>query len=268
MTMTILDRLAAAAAARVERDKRALGLDALMARCAELPLDHGGLSGSGFAFERALASPGMSFVCEVKKASPSRGVIAEAFPYLEIARDYEAAGASAVSVLTETDFFLGSDRYLSEIAASVALPVLRKDFTVDVYQIYQAKLLGAQAVLLICALLDDTQLLAFIAAADSLGLSALVEAHTEDELARALHCGARVVGVNNRDLRTFDVDLRNCVRLRALAPREVVFVAESGIKDRADIEMLEENGIDAVLVGETLMRAADRRAALRQLAGK
>lgn len=218
-------------------------------------------------FYQALAAPGMSFICEVKKASPSKGVIAEDFPYLSIAREYEAAGASAISCLTEPCWFLGSDRYLEEIAAAVSIPVLRKDFTVDEYMIYQAKALGASAILLICAILDDGQLRAYGQLAASLGLDVLTEAHTEEEIDRAVRAGASILGVNNRNLKTFRVDVENSRRLRSLVPPDILFVSESGIKSAADIRVLSENGTDAVLIGETLMRAADKKAKLDELKG-
>ncbi len=217
-----------------------------------------------FAFERALAEDGISFICEVKKASPSKGLIAAEFPYLDIARDYERAGASAISCLTEPFYFQGQDRYLQEIAQTVRIPVLRKDFTVDEYMVYQAKALGAGAVLLICAILDDARLRAYGQLARELGLSALVEAHSEEEVERALRAGARIVGVNNRDLRTFEVDLDNSLRLRKLVPPEVLFVSESGIRTAQDIRRLRENGTDAVLIGETLMRSGEKGALLRE----
>ena len=218
-------------------------------------------------FYQALASPGMSFICEVKKASPSKGVIAGDFPYLSIAREYEAAGASAISCLTEPCWFLGSDRYLEEITAAVSIPVLRKDFTVDEYMIYQAKALGASAILLICAILDDGRLSAYGQLAASLGLDVLTEAHTEEEINRAVRAGASILGVNNRDLKTFQVDVENSRRLRSLVPPDILFVSESGIKDAADIRALSENGTDAVLIGETLMRADDKKAKLDELKG-
>ena len=218
-------------------------------------------------FERALKKDGISFICEVKKASPSKGLIAPDFQYLDIAREYEAAGADAISVLTEPEFFLGSDAYLTEIRQSVGIPVLRKDFTVDEYQLYEAKTIGADAVLLICALLDTAVLRRYISICDTLGLSALVEAHTEAEVISALDAGARIVGVNNRDLKTFNVDLNTCIRLRPLVPRDITFVAESGIRNGEDITQLREAGVDAVLIGETLMRSADKKAALAALKG-
>lgn len=224
---------------------------------------------TGFPFEAALQAPGLSFICEVKKASPSKGVIAEHFPYLDIAREYEAAGASAISVLTEPYYFQGSDRYVREIAGEVKLPIIRKDFTVDSYMIHQAKVMGASAVLLICAILDDGELSEYLAMAKELGLSALVEAHDEHEVERALKTGTPIIGVNNRDLRTFQVDLGTSVRLRSMVPPSVAFVSESGIRGPEDTRKLYENGTDAVLIGETLMRSADKRAALDLLrAGK
>ena len=226
-----------------------------------------GAAGALLPFERALAAERISFICEVKRASPSKGLIAPDFPYLEIARSYEEAGASAISCLTEPFYFQGRDRYLSEIAAAVSLPVLRKDFTVDPYMIYEAKALGAAAVLLICAILDDAELAAYLELARELGLSALVEAHTEHEVERALKSGARVIGVNNRDLQTFQVDITTSVRLRKLVPPDRLYVSESGIVTPADVAALRQNGTDAVLIGETLMRSPDRRAALAALRG-
>lgn len=220
--------------------------------------------GSGFAFpfRAALEAPGLSFICEVKRASPSKGIIAEEFPYRDIARDYERAGASAISCLTEPHWFGGADAYLEEIAQTVACPVLRKDFVVDDYMIYQAKALGASAVLLICSILDDEQLASYAALATQLGLSALVEAHDEREISRALAAGASIIGVNNRNLRDFSVDFDNARRLRELVPESVVYVAESGVSCAADVADIARLGADAVLVGEALMRADDRPALL------
>lgn len=220
-----------------------------------------------FMLEDALRKPEISFICEVKKASPSKGIIAPQFPYLKIARQYELAGAAAISVLTEPDFFLGCDRYLEEIRNEIALPVLRKDFVIDPYQIKQAYALGADAVLLICAILDEKQMRDYIQLADSLGLSCLVEAHDEEELAMAVNAGARIVGVNNRNLKTFEVDTANSIRLRRLAPPDILFVSESGISSPQDIALLRDNGIDAVLIGETLMRAEDKKQTLAALKG-
>ena len=217
------------------------------------------------AFERALRQPGMSFICEVKKASPSKGIIAEEFPYMEIAKDYEAAGASAISCLTEPYWFLGSDVYLEEIAENVSIPVLRKDFTCSEYMIWQAKALGASAVLLICSVLDDGELRAYHRLTEELHMSALVEAHDADEIERAKQAGARIIGVNNRDLKDFSVDIGHSARLRQLAGEDTVFVSESGIRTPEDMRTLCENGTDAVLIGEMLMRAPDRQAALRAL---
>lgn len=258
--MTILDRLADYARERVNLAKKEVP-DAQMRRMAEE------LPKGNFAFEVALKGEGLSFICECKRASPSKGLISPDFPYLQIARDYEAAGADCISVLTEPKWFLGSDRYLEEIAAAVTLPCLRKDFTVDEYMIYGAKVLGAGAVLLICSLLGEGQLKEYIHICDSLGISAMVEAHTSDEVEAALSAGARIVGVNNRNLGDFSVDTENSRRLRSLIPRGVLFVAESGVSCVQDVAALRAISADAVLIGEFLMRAPDRRARLRELRG-
>lgn len=256
----ILDTIAAATRKRVEARKAVLPLEAERERALALPK-------GAFGFEAALREPGLSFICEVKKASPSKGLIAPVFPYLETALAYERGGASAISVLTEPDYFLGDDRYLTDIRAATPLPLLRKDFTVDLYQIYEAKTLGADAVLLICALLDEAFLRDALALCADLGLSALVEAHTAGEVDAALRAGASIVGVNNRDLKTFEVDLNTCITLRERVPEGVVFVAESGIRDETDIARLREAAVDAVLVGETLMRSPDPASALARLRG-
>jgi indole-3-glycerol phosphate synthase len=253
----ILDTLADAARARVAARKKEISPERMRAAALALPAD------AGFPFEAALRRPGLSFICEVKRASPSRGVIAEEFPYLQIAREYAAAGADAISVLTEPERFLGRDEVLREIAADTPLPVLRKDFTVDGYQIYEAKTLGAGAVLLICALLPPETLAEYIALAHALGMSALVEAHTAGEVGAALGAGARIVGVNNRDLRTFEVDLNVSETLGALIPGDTVFVSESGVFTPEDVKRLRR--ADAVLIGEAMMRAPDKRKFLAEL---
>lgn len=216
-------------------------------------------------FLEALKREGMSYICEVKKASPSKGIIAEDFPYLEIAHEYENSGAAAISCLTEPYWFLGSDEYLQAITAELNIPVLRKDFTINEYMIYEARLYGASAVLLICAILDDIQLKTYRELAESLGMNALVEAHDENEVGRALSSGAKIVGVNNRNLKDFTVDMGNSIALRNLAPENVVFVSESGIKTAEDIKRLYDNNIGAVLIGETLMRSSDKKAMLNNL---
>lgn len=218
-----------------------------------------------FEFEKALRGDDLSFICEVKKASPSKGIIAENFPYLEIAKEYESAGASAISCLTEPKWFMGSDKYLSEIAGAVSIPVLRKDFTVCEYQIYEAKLLGADAVLLICSLLDTAAINSCICIADSLGMSALVEAHNENEVKSAINAGARVIGVNNRNLKDFSVDVNNSTKYREMIPNDIIFVSESGIKTHSDIKVLQNNKTNAVLIGEAFMRAKNKRAVLEEL---
>ena len=258
--MNILNQLAEAARQRVEKAKQQTPLAERKRQALALPK-------GDLRFEKALAKPGLSFICECKKASPSKGLIAADFPYLQIAKEYEAAGADAISVLTEPKWFLGSDRYLKEIASAVSTPCLRKDFTVDEFMIYQAKLLGASAVLLLCAILDDAQLREYLALCDGLGLSALVEAHDEAEVDRALNAGARILGVNNRDLKNFTVDTENSRRLRARIPEDVLFVSESGVRTAEDVARLAAIGADAVLIGETLMRAPDKTAKLRELKG-
>lgn len=260
----ILDEIAERTRVRVEERKRLISMETLQSE-AERLVGKTASSHQDFLFEQALRSPGLSFICEVKKASPSKGVIAEQFPYLEIAKEYELAGASAISCLTEPYYFQGRDSYLKEIAEEVRIPVLRKDFTVDPYMIYEAKLLGASAVLLICAILTDRELRDYRELAEQLGMSALVEAHSEEEVRRALDCGAGIVGVNNRDLQTFEVDIRNSIRLRPLVPDTCVFVSESGIRSEEDMKALYENGTDAVLIGETLMRAADKKEMIERL---
>lgn len=222
-------------------------------------------SGTGFPFEKALAAPGISFITEVKKASPSKGLIAPDFPYLQIAEAYQKAGASAISCLTEPKWFQGSDQYLKEIAAHVTIPVLRKDFTVSPYMIWQARTLGASAVLLICAILDEQELTEYRNIAESVGLSALVEAHDEKEVEIALRSGAKIIGVNNRNLKDFTVDIRNSERLRKMVPDDIIFVSESGIRTADDVARLYRNGTDAVLIGETLMRSSDKKGMLDEL---
>lgn len=257
----ILEEIAARTVQRVAEEKAAVPLSEMKKRAEVLDAN------TGFPFRKALSGDEISFICEVKRASPSKGLIAPDFPYLDIARDYERAGASAISCLTEPFWFKGRDEYLAEISNAVKIPVLRKDFTVDEYMIYQAKTLGASAVLLICSILSKEQLSEYLGIAHSLGLSALVEAHDEDEVRTALSVGAGIIGVNNRDLRTFTVDINNSARLRKLVPPEVLFVSESGIKTAADIEALRSNGTNAVLIGETLMRSPDKKAALDELRG-
>lgn len=258
--MTILEKLANHALERVETAKQKISLDEIKSRALSMPT-------GDFEFEKALAKDGMSFICECKKASPSKGVIAEDFPYLQIAQDYEKAGADCISVLTEPKWFLGSDEYLKEIAENVSIPCIRKDFTVDEYMIYEAKLLGAKAVLLICSILTEEQIKSYIKICDTLGMSALVEAHDENEIKTAINAGSRIIGVNNRNLSDFTVDTGNSRRMRELVPENIIFVSESGVKDSNDIKLLREAGADAVLIGETLMKADDKTAKLAELKG-
>ena len=257
----ILDKIVEATKVRVAQEKEVETPEAVKAAALALPSD------TGFPFEAALRQQDFNFICEVKKASPSKGIIAEHFPYLDIAKEYEVAGAAAISVLTEPDFFKGDKKYLQEIASTVKIPVLRKDFIIDEYQIYQAKVWGASAILLICACLDVPTLTKFRELADSLGLSSLVEAHDEQEVQMAIDCGARIIGVNNRNLKDFTVDVQNSVRLRNLVQDDVIFVSESGLETPEDIQVLRDNNIGVALMGETFMRSPNKVEKLAYLYG-
>ena len=257
----ILDRIVEATKIRVAQEKQVESPEAVKAAALALPSD------TGFPFEAALRQQDFNFICEVKKASPSKGIIAEHFPYLDIAKEYEVAGAAAISVLTEPDFFKGDKKYLQEIASTVKIPVLRKDFIIDEYQIYQAKVWGASAILLICACLDVPTLTKFRELAYSLGLSSLVEAHDEAEVQMAIDCGARIIGVNNRNLKDFTVDVQNSVRLRNLVQDDVIFVSESGLETPEDIQVLRDNNIGVALMGETFMRSPNKVEKLAYLYG-
>ena len=257
----ILDKIVEATKVRVAQEKEVETPEAVKTAALALPAD------TGFPFEAALRQQDFNFICEVKKASPSKGIIAEHFPYLDIAKEYEVAGAAAISVLTEPDFFKGDKKYLQEIASTVKIPVLRKDFIIDEYQIYQAKVWGASAILLICACLDVPMLTKFRELADSLGLSSLVEAHDEHEVQMAIDCGARIIGVNNRNLKDFTVDVQNSVRLRNLVQDDVIFVSESGLETPEDIQVLRDNNIGVALMGETFMRSPNKVEKLAYLYG-
>ena len=206
-----------------------------------------------FPFKEALKDPEIAIIAEVKRASPSKGLIAEDFDYVEIAREYEQAGASAISVLTEPYFFQGSNDFLKEISENVSIPILRKDFTIDEYMIYEAKLLGASAILLIVSILDDVQLKEYLDLAHSLGLSAIVETHDAEEIKTAIDAGAGIIGV------------KNSINLRRLVSDDIVFISESGIKTKEDVTRLKENDVDAVLIGETLMRSDDKKSMILEL---
>ena len=257
----ILETIAKTTTQRIIEAQKSCPLAELKKRAEEMECN------TGFPFERALRKEGISFICEIKRASPSKGMLSEAFPYLQIAREYEKAGADAISCLTEPYYFKGSNVYLQEIAKEVSIPILRKDFTVSSYMIYEAKVLGAAAILLICALLSEEKLKRYLKMAHALGLSALVEAHTAYEIEKALKCGARIIGVNNRDLKTFHVDVANSAALRKYVPKDCIFVSESSIQTPKDIAMLKEIGTDAVLIGETLMKAPKKEQMLQYLKG-
>jgi len=255
----ILDRIVAATEMRVDQLKENYQLDVLKEQAKPLQ--------QPFEFEKALQAEDIAFICEVKKASPSKGIIAEDFPYVQIAKDYEAAGASAISVLTEPEFFQGVNAFLMEISEQVTIPILRKDFIIDEAQIYESRIIGADAILLICSILSEAQIRDYLQVADKLGMSCLVEAHDTAEVEKAMKAGARVIGVNNRNLKTFEVNIENSVALRKMVPPEIVFVSESGIKTPEDVKILRDNGTNAVLIGETLMRSGDKSQEIKKLKG-
>ncbi len=257
----ILDDIVAKQKVRIEHEKKEKNIDTLKQEVLSLPLS------KNFFFEDALKSKDFAFICEIKKASPSKGVIVEDFPYLDIAQDYENAGAAAISVLTEPNFFKGNDIYLKEVADTVNIPVLRKDFIIDEYQIYQAKLIGADAILLICAILDETTLNKFLNLAKSLKLSCLVETHNENEIKKALNSGANIIGINNRDLKTFTVDIKTSLNLRNFIPQNKILISESGIKNAKDIKILKEAGFNGALIGESMMLSKDKKQFLSELRG-
>lgn len=261
----ILDELAESTRLRVEKEKKNISFEEMKREAELLAMQEMEVQEFDYPFEEALSRKGLSIIAEVKKASPSKGVIADDFPYLDIAHEYEESGADAISCLTEPERFRGSNVYLKEIAEKAGIPVLRKDFTVDPYMIYQAKLLGASAVLLIAAILTDDELKSCFETADTLGLSCLFEAHDAEEVKRCLAAGARIVGVNNRNLKDFTVDINNSIRLRPLVPDDLIFVSESGIMVPDDCQRLRENGTDAVLIGEMLMRSSDKGGLIREI---
>ena len=257
----ILDKLAQSTEKRVEQEKKNIPLEVVKKQALDMPKGN-------FEFEKALAKSGINFICEVKKASPSKGIIAEKFPYVDIAKEYEKAGASCISVLTEPEYFKGDKKYLKEISENVSIPLIRKDFVIDEYMIYDGKIHGASCVLLICSLLDEDTIRKYIEICDSLGMSALVEAHDEEEVKKAIKSGARIIGVNNRDLKTFTVDIGNSERLRKLVPEDILFVAESGIKSNVEIERLKKAKVNGVLIGETFMKAENKKQMLDELKGE
>lgn len=264
-TENILDQITAKARGRVRKKKEFVSPQEIKMRAEAICQDT--LKKPKITFREALMKEGMSYICEVKKASPSKGIITDDFPYLDIAMEYEAAGAAAISCLTEPFYFMGDDRYLAEISEAVDIPVLRKDFVVSDYMIYEAKTLGASAVLLICSVLTEEKLSEYIRLSQNLGMDALVEAHDEAEVKKAVNAGANIIGINNRDLRSFRVDMENSVKLRSLVPENIIFVSESGIRSNDDIRKLRHNNVDAVLIGEILMRSSDKKAALKELSG-
>ncbi len=258
---TILDTIAAYTKWRIEEQKKNIPLSLIRSEAESIQAPK-------FVFENALKKPGLSFICECKKASPSKGIISKDFPYLAIAKEYEEAGADCISVLTEPKWFLGSDKYLKEISNTVTLPLLRKDFTVDEYMVYEAKAMGASCILLICSILSVEEMKYFKDISDDLGLSTLVECHNASEIEMALKINARMIGVNNRNLKDFSVDTNNSKRLRDLVPKDILFVSESGVNSPEDIKNIIAMGADAALVGEVLMRAENKKFTLDRLKGK
>lgn len=254
----ILDELAQTAAKRVAEDKKNISLDEMKQKAYALPK-------GDFRFEKVLSHRSGRVICEVKKASPSKGIISQDFPYLDIAAEYEKIGADCISCLTEPSRFLGSDKIFTDIRHRVNIPMLRKDFTVDEYQIYQSKVMGADAVLLICSILNSEQLKEYIGICDTLGISALVEAHNQDEIKTAVKAGARIIGVNNRNLKDFSIDLENAVSLRRMIPRNLIFIAESGIASPEDAAKMLNYGANAVLVGEAFMKSDDKSGFLKRI---
>ncbi|MCL1984768.1 MAG: indole-3-glycerol phosphate synthase TrpC [Methanomassiliicoccaceae archaeon] len=258
--MDILSAIVARTKERITEKKRTVPLDDMIKAADAVRIE-------GYGFERALRNGDIAFICETKKASPSKGVISDDYDAVRIAKEYERAGADAVSVLTEPYYFQGSDDDLRGAASEIRIPLLRKDFIVDEYMIYESRTLGADAVLLICGALEKDVLAKYISIAHGIGLSVLTETHSETEIRTALSAGARIIGVNNRDLRTFDVDLSLSERLGKMVPDDVLFVAESGIRTAEDVERLRNAGVDAVLIGETMMRSSDKRTELQRLHG-
>ncbi|MCL2865909.1 MAG: indole-3-glycerol phosphate synthase TrpC [Lachnospiraceae bacterium] len=259
--MSILEKIALRTKERIEAQKREMPFAELKKRVCSIETKQ------GFPFEKALRSEELAFICEVKKASPTKGIISENFPYLAIGKEYEMAGAAAISVLTEPYFFQGADVYLREIAEVVKIPLLRKDFVIDAYMIYEAKILGAAAVLFICSLLEKETLLCYIKIAHDLGLSALVEVHDEVEVQMAIDAGAKIIGVNHRNLKTFAVDIGLSERLRGLVPKEIIFISESGIRNPKDVARLQAIEVDGVLIGESIMRSQDKKVEIQRLRG-
>ena len=255
----MLDKIVAKTEERLIEAKNKKSLEELKEEVSKLEIN------DDFPFMESLKDPEIAIIAEVKKASPSKGLIAEDFDYIEIAKEYEQAGASAISVLTEPYFFQGSNDYLKEISENVQIPILRKDFTIDEYMIWEAKSIGASAILLIASILDDVQLKEYLDLAHELGLSAIVETHDAEEIKSAVDAGAQIIGVNNRNLADFTVDIDNSINLRSLVSDDITFISESGIKTKEDVTRLKENNVDAVLIGETLMKSDDKKSMIFEL---
>ena len=248
----ILDDLVTATKKRMAAEKRIYSLEELKQQSQKAPMKNPQL------IVDKLLEPKLTFIAEIKKASPSKGVIVQDFPYLEIAQEYQANKIDMISVLTEPDYFQGNLKYLQQITQEVDLPVLRKDFTIDSYMIYQAKIAQASLILLIVAILSDGQLKDYLKLAKELGLAAIVEVHDETELKRALRAKSKIIGINNRNLKDFSVNFNNSLKLKKLIPADIPVIAESGIKTKTDIKLLKKAGINGVLIGETFMKAKNK----------
>ena len=255
--MNILDKITEKTKTRTEK----LNINDLKEKVQNLPR-------KDFIFKNALSGDKIKIISEIKKASPSKGLICQDFDPIKIAKEYNEAKTDCISILTEPYFFLGNNAYIKDVKKVTDIPILRKDFIIDEKQIYESKIIGADCILLICAILDEKKLKEFLNLAHKLCLSALVEAHNEDEIKTALNCNAEIIGVNNRNLKTFEVDFNNTFKLRKLVPDDIIFVCESGIKTREDIIKLEENNVNAVLIGETFMKSKNKIEEIKKLRGE
>ena len=245
--MNILDEIVAKTKSKLEEKKQGLSLEELSSK-----IDFENLKETNF--KKSLQNKAEAIIAEIKRASPSAGIISDNFDPVLKSKEYESFGASALSILTEEDYFLGNIDYLKDVKAITSLPILRKDFIVDEYQIYESKLIGADCILLIASILNDEELKNFSEIAERLKLDYIIEVHDEEELQRVQHFSNAIIGVNNRNLKTFDVDINNSVELKKIFEGENIFIAESGIKSKKDIEYLKQHNINVFLIGESLMK--------------
>lgn len=258
----IIDDIVASTFERVAENKKRNSIDKLARLAFEKPIN------KDYPFEKALRNKAnLAYIMEIKRCVPTKGEITRNFDYKSIAKEYEDIGATAISVMTEPDYFKGDDDFLAEIARIVKIPVLRDDFIVDEYMVYESKLLGADAITLICSVLDEITLMRCLNLAENLGMSAVVEAHSSMQVKKALRVGAKIIAVNNCDLRNFEIDMNNSLELQKMIPEDVIFISRSGVKTYQDICKLEENNVNAVMVGEVLMRSHDKRKTFEILQG-